>query len=76
MHVTKGTWCMSEQCVPGSLSSFPGREPGNETKSTEYRVHRVQSTCGLTRCCDSTNLVALGAVTSSLLLTNSNSSLY
>ena len=44
MQVTKGTWRMREQCVPGSLSSSPAREPGNETKSTEYRVHRVQST--------------------------------
>ena len=23
MHITKGTWCMCEQCVPGSLPSFP-----------------------------------------------------
>ena len=30
MHVTKGTWRMREQCVPGSLSSSPAREPGNE----------------------------------------------
>ena len=31
MQVTKGTWCMCEQCVPGSLSSSsPTREPGNE----------------------------------------------
>ena len=31
MQVTKGTWRMREQCVPGSLSS-PAREPGNEAK--------------------------------------------
>ena len=30
MQVTKGTWRMHEQCVPGSLSSSPAREPGNE----------------------------------------------
>ena len=30
MQVTKGTWRMREQCVPGSLSSSPAQEPGNE----------------------------------------------
>ena len=30
MQVTKGTWRMRKQCVPGSLSSSPAREPGNE----------------------------------------------
>ena len=30
MQVTKGIWCMREQCVPGSLSSSPAQEPGNE----------------------------------------------
>ena len=30
MEVTKGTWRMREQCVPGSLSSSPTQEPGNE----------------------------------------------
>ena len=30
MQVTKGTWRMHEQCVPGSLSSSPTPEPGNE----------------------------------------------
>ena len=30
MQVTKGTWRMREQCVPGSLSSSPAREPGNK----------------------------------------------
>ena len=34
MQVTKGTWRMREQCVPGSLSSSPAREPGNEASST------------------------------------------
>ena len=33
MQVNKGTWCMREQCVPGSLSSSPAREPGNEAKA-------------------------------------------
>ena len=30
MQVTKGTWYMCEQCVPGSPSSSPTQEPGNE----------------------------------------------
>ena len=30
MQVTKGTWRMREQCVPGSLSSAHAQEPGNE----------------------------------------------
>ena len=30
MQVTKGTWRMHEQCVPGSLSSAYTQEPGNE----------------------------------------------
>ena len=30
MQVTKGTWRMCEQCVPGSLSSSHAQEPGNE----------------------------------------------
>ena len=32
MQVTKGTWRMREQCVPGSLSSSPAQERGNEAK--------------------------------------------
>ena len=32
MQVTKGTWRMREQCVPGSLSSSHAREPGNEAR--------------------------------------------
>ena len=32
MHVTKGIWHMRKQCVPGSLSSSPAQEPGNEAK--------------------------------------------
>ena len=49
MQVTKETWRMREQCVPGSLSSSPAQEPGNETivivdrhcysASTRTRVH-------------------------------------
>ena len=30
MQVSKGTWCLRKQCVPGSLSSSPTQEPGNE----------------------------------------------
>ena len=33
MQVTKGTWRMREQCVPGSLSSSPAQETGNESRS-------------------------------------------
>ena len=33
MQVTKGTWRMREQCVPGSPSSSPAQEPGNEATS-------------------------------------------
>ena len=33
MQVTKGTWRMREQCVPGSLSSSPEQEPGNEAST-------------------------------------------
>ena len=32
MQVTKGTWRMRKQCVPGSLSSSPAQEPGNKAK--------------------------------------------
>ena len=30
MQVTKGTWRMREQSVPGSFSSSPAQEPGNK----------------------------------------------
>ena len=33
MQVTKGTLRMREQCVPGSLSSSPTQEPGNEASA-------------------------------------------
>ena len=33
MQVTIGTWRMRKQCVPGSLSSSPVQEPGNEASS-------------------------------------------
>ena len=33
MQVTKGTRCMREQCVPGSLSFSPAREPENEASA-------------------------------------------
>ena len=32
MQVIKGTWRMRKQCVPGSLSSSPAQEPGNESR--------------------------------------------
>ena len=37
MQVTKGTWRMREQCVPGSLSSSPTQEPGNEARVQSER---------------------------------------
>ena len=40
MQITKGTWCMGEQCVPGSLSSSLAQEPGNKATcaAIRYRV--------------------------------------
>ena len=35
MQVTKGTWRMCKQCVPGSLSSSPAQEPGNEANARD-----------------------------------------
>ena len=39
MQVTKGTWRMREQCVPGSLSSSPAQEPGNEASNGLAFIH-------------------------------------
>ena len=43
MQVTKGNWRMREQCVPGSLSSSPAQEPGNEarwcTNKSKFCIH-------------------------------------
>ena len=47
MQVTKGTWRMREQCVPGSLSSSPAREPGNEAslgRDQSRNLKRMQIT--------------------------------
>ena len=41
MQVTKGTWRMHEQCVPGSLSSSPAREPGNEASEGGESWHET-----------------------------------
>ena len=46
MQVTKGTWRMCEQCVPGSLFSSLTREPGNE--ATLFQT--LQQTKGLGVC--------------------------
>ena len=49
MQVTKGTWHMCEQCVPGSLSSSLAREPGNEAKQdtkSENITHLSVCDCG------------------------------
>ena len=45
MQVTKGTWHMREQCVPGSLSSSSAQEPGNEAMPSLFQsvVTRVKS---------------------------------
>ena len=40
MQVTKGTWCMHEQCVPGSLSSSPTQEPGNKAKARLFYLSK------------------------------------
>ena len=39
MQVTKGTWRMREQCVPGSLSSAYAQEPGNEANQNALLTH-------------------------------------
>ena len=41
MQVTMGTWHMREQCVPGSLSSSPAQEPGNDHPSLPPTFVRV-----------------------------------
>ena len=46
MQVTKGTWRMREQCVPGSLSSSPAQEPGNEANS-RYEPRPLHKCLGL-----------------------------
>ena len=58
MHVTKEAWLMHEQCVPGSLSTSPSQEPGNEAIllwgnqyysgwATVCMVHLLKLTCFL-----------------------------
>ena len=44
MQVTKGTWHMREQCVPGSLSSSPAQEPGNEASTTVEKIISAHET--------------------------------
>ena len=41
MQVTKGTWRMRKQCIPGSLSSSPAQEPGNEATTAYVCAVRV-----------------------------------
>ena len=41
MQFTKGTWRMCEQCVPGSLSSYPAQQPENEANQCTHLL------CGL-----------------------------
>ena len=38
MQVTKGTWRIREQCVPGSLSSSHAWEPGNEAREAPKHI--------------------------------------
>ena len=48
MQVTKGTWRMRKQCVPGSLSSSPAQEPGNEAR---YQVCNYNTATSLVAGC-------------------------
>ena len=43
MQVTKGIWRMREQCVPGSLSSSPAQEPGNEASLMLANTHKTEA---------------------------------
>ena len=43
MQVTKGTWRMREQCVPGYLSSSPAQEPGNEASTSRAPALEMHS---------------------------------
>ena len=43
MQVTKGTWHMREQCVPGSLSSSPAQEPGNEARVKSLQLGKCMT---------------------------------
>ena len=49
MQVTKGTWRMCEQCVPGSLSPSPAQEPGNEARQAPEpeNLQQLRSYLGL-----------------------------
>ena len=50
MQVTKGTWRMREQCVPGSLSSSPTQEPGNEASMSDTVTINADIKKGRPRC--------------------------
>ena len=50
MQVTKGTWRMREQCVPGSLSSSSAQKPGNEASETQVLWLYVGGRSILSRC--------------------------
>ena len=55
MQVTKGTWRMREQCVPGSLSSSPAQEPGNEARAAVGPYLQLDCAIALphtSTCCD------------------------
>ena len=43
MQVTKGTWRMREQCVPGSLFSSPAQEPGNKANHSVAVISNTDS---------------------------------
>ena len=60
MQVTKGTWCMREQCVPGSLSSSPAQEPGNE--ATPFQKNYRFAGCVLISGCVDTKATKLEMV--------------
>ena len=63
MQVTKGTWRMREQCVPGSLSSSPAQEPGNEANKIHVYISLtvIPKTMQLTCYLDPTDVVSIDA---------------
>ena len=42
MQVTKGTWHMREQCIPGSLSSSPAQKPARGGGGGNEAIHATR----------------------------------
>ena len=59
MQITKETWHMREQCVPGSLSSSPARKPGNEATGAP----NVISSYLYVEFCSFANLMEISCIT-------------